>query len=145
MRAFGEGSVFALLGQRLDVLGTRQKLIAENVANVNTPGYRPRDVDMDGFEAQMAQQVGKGRGGTASRGVAIMRTNAMHMEGSSGGVASARVTSRADSETTIDGNGVVLEDQMLKLNETRLEFDTAIGLYQKALGLMRMAAKGPSR
>ena len=48
-----------------------------------------------------------------------------------------------DSETTLDGNAVVLEDQMLKLTETRMEYDAAIGFYQKSMGLLRMAARRP--
>ena len=50
-----------------------------------------------------------------------------------------------DSETTIDGNAVVLEEQMSAAAQTRMEFETGIALYQKGLELIRMAARAPGR
>ena len=38
-----------------------------------------------------------------------------------------------ESETTLDGNQVVLEDQMMKMTEARMDYDAAIGFYQKSL------------
>jgi flagellar basal-body rod protein FlgB len=55
----------------------------------------------------------------------------------------AKAVKAGDSETTLDGNAVVLEDQMMKLTETRMEYDAAIGFYQKSMGLLRMAARRP--
>jgi flagellar basal-body rod protein FlgB len=63
-----------------------------------------------------------------------------------GGNANAdAIMTHDDSETTIDGNAVVLEDQMAKASETRMQFETAITLYQKGLDLLRMAARAPGR
>jgi flagellar basal-body rod protein FlgB len=56
-----------------------------------------------------------------------------------------RIVKAADSETTLDGNGVVLEDQMIKMTETRMQYDAAIGFYQKSMALLRMAARPPGR
>jgi len=74
----------------------------------------------------------------------MTRTNAMHMA-PSGGTGSAKIVTRDDSETTIDGNAVVLEDQMARAAETRMQFETGIALYQKGLELVRMAARAPGR
>jgi flagellar basal-body rod protein FlgB len=131
-------SFFGLLRSRLDQLSERQRLIAENIANASTPGYRPRDLDMTGFERMLAQQA------QASGGALTMtRTNALHM--SPGGSAEPRVITRDDSETTMDGNAVVLEDQMARAAETRMSFETGVALYQKGLQLIRLAAKPPGR
>jgi flagellar basal-body rod protein FlgB len=54
------------------------------------------------------------------------------------------VTER-DSETRLDGNAVVLEEQMMKLSDARMNYDAAIGFYQKSLGLLRTAARAPGR
>lgn len=128
---------FGMLRQRLDHLSQRQQLIAENIANATTPGYRPRDVDTSGFETMLASA---GRSG----GVTLARTNAGHM-GAGGGSGSTSVITRDDSETTIDGNAVVLEEQMARAAETRMNFETGIALYQKGLELIRMAARAPGR
>ncbi|MDZ4690112.1 flagellar basal body rod protein FlgB [Terricaulis sp.] len=128
---------FSLLRSRLDQLSTRQQLIAENIANASTPGYRPRDIDTAGFERMLASASG-------GRGLAMTRTHAGHMSGNAGS-ANVPVITRDDSETTIDGNAVVLEDQMARAAETRMAFETGIALYQKGLELVRMAARAPGR
>lgn len=128
---------FSLLRTRLDHLSERQRLISENIANASTPGYRPRDIDTSGFERMLASTAG-------GRGLAMARTNAGHMA-PCGGSGDVGVVTRDDSETTIDGNAVVLEEQMARAAETRMAFETSITLYQKGLDLVRMAARGPGR
>ncbi|MDB5453182.1 MAG: flgB, partial [Caulobacteraceae bacterium] len=49
------------------------------------------------------------------------------------------------SETTLNGNGVTLEEEMMKMTDARMSYDAAIGFYQKSLGLLRMAARAPGR
>lgn len=130
---------FGLLRARLDQLSERQRLISENIANASTPGYRPRDVDTSGFERMLT----RASAGSESA-VTMARTNPGHMApgGSSG---STSIVTRDDSETTIDGNAVVLEEQMARAAETRMAFETGIALYQKGLELVRMAARPPGR
>ncbi len=127
---------FGMLRQRLDNLSERQRLISENIANASTPGYRARDIDTSGFERMLASSGGGG--------LQMARTSAMHMA-AGGGSASAQVVTRDDSETTIDGNSVVLEEQMARAAETRMAFETGIALYQKGLELVRLAARAPGR
>lgn len=127
---------FGMLRARLDQLSERQRLIAENIANASTPGYRPRDVDTTGFERILAS--------TAGGGMTLARTNPAHMA-PGGGSARTQIVTRDDSETTIDGNAVVLEEQMARAAETRMQFETGIALYQKGLELVRMAARAPGR
>jgi flagellar basal-body rod protein FlgB len=132
---------FGLLRARLSQLSERQRLISENIANASTPGYRPRDLDTSAFERMLASA-----GNDASGGLQMVRTSATHMmPGGAMGPTQANVTAVPDSETTIDGNAVVLEDQMAKASDTRMQFDTAIALYQKGLDLLRMAARAPGR
>lgn len=128
---------FGMLRARLDQLGERQRLIAENIANASTPGYRPRDVDTAGFERMLASA-------SNGAGVTLVRTNPGHMSPSGGG-GQTQIVTRDDSETTIDGNAVVLEEQMARAAETRMQFETGIALYQKGLELVRLAARAPGR
>ncbi len=130
----GSTSFFGLLRARLGQLSERQRLIAENIANATTPGYQPRDIDASAFQNMLAA----GRGG-----LSMSRTNSMHM--APGGAVEARVVTRPDSETTMDGNSVVLEEQSVRAAETRIAFETGVALYQKGLQLMRLAARAPGR
>lgn len=132
---------FGLLRARLGQLSERQRLISENIANASTPGYRPRDLDTSAFERMLSST-----GGDQSGGLQMARTSSAHMmPGGASGALQANITTLPDSETTIDGNAVVLEDQMAKASDTRMQFDTAIALYQKGLDLLRMAARAPGR
>ena len=119
---------------RLGWLDERQRVIAQNVANADTPGYVARDINQPtDFAAAMS-----GSGG----GLQMTRTSASHIAPSG---PQARFTSvkAPDSETTLDGNSVVVEEQMLKMAESRMAYDAAIGFYQNSMSMIRMAAKRP--
>ena len=140
-------SVFSLMKARLQMLGERQKVIAQNVANVSTPGYVPSDINQEAFSATLQRMAGHGGGGASGPArTAMVATQAGHMapaaSGAAPGVASVK---SPDSETTLDGNAVVVEEQMMKIAETRMDFETMVGLYQKSLGLLRMASRSPGR
>ena len=135
--------IFSLMKARLQMLGDRQKVIAENVANVSTPGYVPRDVDTEAFAATLQRMAGKGAHAAQTQMVA---TQAGHMAPPSAQhTPGAKLLKAPDSETTLDGNQVVVEEQMMKIAETRTDFETMVGLYQKSLGLLRLASRSPSR
>ena len=133
--------LFAMLRQRLGYLGERQRVIAQNVANADTPGYTPRDLKAFAFTAQVQSSAGMSM-------VQPAQTSAGHMPGGVrriGGAGTFRSAAKADTETTLDGNGVVLEDQMIKMAESRMQYDAAIGFYQKSMALLRMASRPPGR
>ncbi|MBL8548476.1 MAG: flagellar biosynthesis protein FlgB [Hyphomonadaceae bacterium] len=123
---------FSLIRERLGQLSERQRLIAENIANSSTPGYAPRDLDTSAFVRALDRHS-----------MQMTRTNAHHM--SLGGSTDPKIVTRPDSETTIDGNAVVLEEQTLRAAETRMQYETGLALYQKGLMLVRLAAKPPGR
>jgi flagellar basal-body rod protein FlgB len=56
-----------------------------------------------------------------------------------------RISENPDSETTINGNSVVLEDQMVRANENRMRYETALSIYQKNINLLRTALRPPGR
>ena len=125
-----------LLGQikgRLGWLDARQRGIAENVANADTPGFVGRDLKQPTDFAAALRSGG---------GLQMVRTNAAHIAPAGSPVRFAP-TKAPDSETTLDGNSVVVEEQMLKMAESRMAYDAAIGFYQKSMSMIRMAAKRP--
>jgi flagellar basal-body rod protein FlgB len=137
-------TVFSLMKARLQMLGERQKVIAENVANVSTPGYVPSDVDAEAFAATLQRMAGRGQAGAPGR-TTMVATNPLHLAPQRSAPAGVTKLNSPDSETTLDGNSVVVEEQMIKIAETRMDFETMVGLYQKSLGLLRLASRSPSR
>ena len=45
----------------------------------------------------------------------------------------------------MDGNSVVLEEQMLKMAESRMQFQAAVSFYEKSMSMLRMAARAPGK
>jgi flagellar basal-body rod protein FlgB len=127
--------LFSMLKNRLGYLTERQRLISQNVANADTPGYRPSDLKGFSFATHMAAA------GQAAEGP--VRTHKTHLSGTVRKAGPHRAVEGKDSEVTLDGNAVSLEEQMLKMGEARMQYDAAIGFYQKSMGLLRMAARGP--
>jgi flagellar basal-body rod protein FlgB len=139
--------LFAMLKSRMGYLSERQKVIAQNVANADTPEYQPRDLKAYTFQASMnAQATGQPyRGGPVAQpaqGVQMLATSAAHMAPLK--PASVwRAPEGPDSETTLDGNAVTLEDQMLKMTDARMNYDAAVGFYQKSMALLKTATRRP--
>ncbi|PWE17544.1 flagellar basal body rod protein FlgB [Marinicauda salina] len=130
--------VLAVLRQALAYHNDRQRVIAENVANANTPGFTPRDIPRTEFERALegAQRV---------EPVSLTVSEPGHISGREGARREYTARRAPDTETTINGNSVVLEEQMVRANENRMRFETVLGLYQKSLALMRMASSPPGR
>ena len=125
-----------LMGQikgRLGWLDQRQRVIAENVANADTPGFVGRDLKQPADFAAALRAGG---------GLTMARTTAAHSAPQNRG-ARFDAAKSPDSETTLDGNSVVVEEQMLKMAESRMAYDAAIGFYQKSMSMIRLAAKKP--
>ena len=128
--------LFSMLRGRLSWLNERQRVVAQNVANADTPGYEARDLARPADFAQALDGV---------RGVGLMRTAGMHISAPGATRAPLATEVSPDSETTPDGNSVVVEEQMLRMAESRMAYDAAIGFYQKSLNMLRLAARPPGR
>lgn len=115
----------ALAERRLAWLDARQRVLAANVANADTPGFRPSDV------APFAQVLSRRAPGQ------LATTDARHM-GPKGGPLGAR-PERGAIERTPNGNAVSLDEQALRIAETDQQHALAMGLHRKYLALFRTA------
>ncbi|MBP2232386.1 flagellar biosynthesis protein FlgG [Azospirillum agricola] len=124
---FSKIGLFQLAGTRLDYLAQRQKLIAENVVNANTPDYTARD--LKSFDAVL----------NGVRPVETARTAALHLTGGKP-VTAFREAGKQDLwESTPSGNAVSLEQEMSKGSETRDAFALTTSLFQRNVQMLRMA------
>src|SRR5579872_6925372 len=148
----GDVPLLAMLKGRLGYLAQRQRLIAENVANSDTPGFAPRDLKPFTFHLQTtAQTQGTASSGGPSLGssAGIAPTGALavtqpgHMQIANPSGPTFKPKGAPDSEMTIDRNGVVLEDQMIKLTDTRMDYDAAVSFYQASVNMLKTAIRRP--
>ena len=124
---FSKIGLFQLAGTRLDYLAQRQKLIAENVVNANTPGYAARDLKP--FEAVLNDV----------KPVETARTAAFHLTGGKPTTAFREAGKAGLWETTPSGNAVSLEHEMSKGSDNRDAFALTTGLFQRNVQMLRMA------
>jgi flagellar basal-body rod protein FlgB len=134
--------LFSVLKSRLGYLNEQQRLIAGNVANSDTPGYRPRDLKPFTIKASSGPQAGTTLGMAATSAGSALGGIGASQPLSSAGYA-PQVT--PDSETQLDGNQVVLEEEMMKLTDARMSYDAAIGFYQKSLSMIQTAIRTPGK
>jgi flagellar basal-body rod protein FlgB len=132
--------LFSMLKSRLGYENQREKLISQNVANADTPGYAPHDLNT------FILPPGMGDGGGQLQMLQPATTDPGHLTSMpSQSNSKWKVITSTDSEGTLDGNKVVLEDQMAKMSEARMDYDAAIGFYQKSLDMIRLAARRPGQ
>jgi flagellar basal-body rod protein FlgB len=121
-----KADIFALADSRLAWLEQRQKVLADNIANANTPGRRPKDLQP--FAATLAK-AGSGQ---------MDRTDPRHLAGrhGAGSWATHAVTSGAIAP---DGNAIELDVELGRVADTENAQEMVSALYKKYLGLFRIA------
>jgi flagellar basal-body rod protein FlgB len=129
--SMGSIPLFAALAEKMKWHQTRQSLLAENVANAEVPGYRGRDLATFSFAKHMTNA-------SAAR-IETVTTAATHIvaeASSDGGFAMRSINS---FEITPEGNGVTLEDEMMKITANQMDYQTATTLYSRSMRLLRTA------
>jgi flagellar basal-body rod protein FlgB len=120
--------IFSMLRTRMQWHQERQRLLAENVANADTPKFKPRDLappDLDRLKPAA---------------VALAQTSSTHIANSAaGGPVQFQLDRRGQFETRPAGNGVSLEDEMIKVASNQMDFQAATALYARGLGLIKTA------
>ncbi len=126
---------FQVAQERMDWLAQRQKVVSQNLANANTPGYAARDLKEIDFKDTLSRSLSKD-----TQSVAVARTDPKHLTGSLPKSGPYRVeTERRPFEYTLDKNGVDLEEQMEKAASNRAQYELATNLVQKNISLIRTA------
>ena len=111
----------------------RQRVLAENVANADTPSYRRSDLRPLDFKSHLAAP-------TAAR-LAASGTDPAHIVGGAAADAGGGFERTDESawERTPSGNAVVLEEEMITVSENAFDYQLASTLYARSLGLLRTA------
>jgi flagellar basal-body rod protein FlgB len=106
----------------------RQRVLAENIANADSPNFRPRDLTPIKPNQIATAQAPR---------VALARTDAMHIGGAM--TTDTFPGKQGGYEIRPAGNAVNLEDQMMKVAATQMDYQAATSLYSRSLGLMKTA------
>ncbi len=114
-------------------LSRRQQAISNNIANIDTLGYRAQDVN---FESELRRSLGAEAG-------RLLTTNARHIGGAPGrsGQLGAQAAQMLTSQRS-DGNDVDIDQEMVKLAETQMRYQAAASALNTKLATIRNVIRG---
>lgn len=130
-------ALFNMLDAKMAYVSQRQNVLADNIANANTPGFRPRDVKEPNFKDIMAgKQTAKASIGMED----LAQTNPNHIGAQNVEFIGNNIdVASSFYEVKPSENAVDLEEQMLKASSNQRDANIAINMYVKQLSLMRTA------
>lgn len=120
------------IAAKMQYLTMRQRVLSQNVANADTPDYRPSDLKDVDFGALLGKISGDNK-------IRPAETSPMHMSLSARPDDPRSRNQREMYEIAPSGNSVNLEEQMVKESQTAMDYNMMTTLYQKNMAMMRMA------
>jgi flagellar basal-body rod protein FlgB len=114
-----ENPMINLLGQALDLTSLRQRMVSENIANIDTPGYQTKDLD---FAAELKRAVAGERSGLQT--VAVRTPQGL--------------------EQRPDGNNVSIDRESLLMAQNQLQFQMSVAVLRSEFSRVQMAISGGS-
>ena len=122
--------IFGMATRHMSWLTKRQEVLAQNIANADTPAYRPKDLKSQDFSKFLRPRMPQ---------AALNTTNASHIESLPRSPRFRQAKDRETYEVAPAGNAVILEEQLMKVTETQSRYRLATNLYQKHLSMLRSA------
>jgi flagellar basal-body rod protein FlgB len=120
--------LFSMLRTRMQWHQERQRLLAENVANADTPKFQPRDLAP--LKLDPARPV--------AAALTLARTSPAHLPSASGAT-QFNLDRRGEFEARPSGNAVSLEDEMMKVAANQMDYQAVTALYTRGLELFKVA------
>ncbi len=128
--------LFQAIGAKMNYLNQRQSVIAQNVANADTPNYRPKDLVPVDFSTMLKAQMG---GSNSVKPVSIAATNGQHIGGVNDKMDLNAKKQRDMYEVAPAGNAVIMEEQLIKSGENAMDYNMMLNVYQKQVSMFRTA------
>lgn len=120
--------------QVLGLRAERQRLLASNIANADTPHYKARDVD---FRRALASALG-GAGGP----LALSRTAEAHLAAKTDAAGPGTVRYRTDRQGSVDGNTVDMDVERAAFAENAIHYEASITFINAHMRSLRGAITG---
>jgi flagellar basal-body rod protein FlgB len=132
-------TTISLLEKSLNLRSMQHRVLASNIANMDTPNYKAVELDV-------AEEMNKNRHQGASPGIQLKRTRATHLPVSSNPTDAVKIKIAKSPEFSLrgDGNTVDLDRTMGKLSENNLLYRTSAQLISRKFRGLKNAIKGGS-
>lgn len=128
---FSKIKIFSMMQTKMGHLSERQDILARNIANADTPGYRAKDLKELDFKNMVNVE---------SRRLQMRATDPSHQKPRESNTQDFREVQQRDTyDVTPMKNHVVIEEQMMKVAETKLQYDMTTNLYKKMSDMFKVA------
>lgn len=136
---FSSISLFNIMKTKLDYLSQRQGILAQNIANADTPGYKAKDLAAPDFK-----KLVKASGASTST-LRLAATDAKHIQQNKTTGSDYKIVKRDKTdEVNLNGNNVTIEDEISKAAQNQAEYQKALNLYGKSISMFKTAIGNPS-
>ena len=130
----GDPALFKALGSKMKYLQQRQTLISQNIANANTPNYKPQDLTKVDFGRTLTKVLDD-----RFDKVRLASTQPNHFPRDNGLKTPDARDQKQTYEVTPSGNAVILEEQSVKAGQTQADYSLMSQIYRKNSGMMMTA------
>jgi flagellar basal-body rod protein FlgB len=124
-------NVFGIHEEALRLRGRRSEVLASNLANADTPGYKARDFD---FQAMLRQEI--------QQPVRLAATRPGHIRNDQGLVASTQMAYRIPQQASLDGNTVEIEREQTEFSANAMRYQASLRFLDGRIKGLMTAIKG---
>lgn len=112
----------------------RQQVLANNIANADTPNFRARDFD---FSAELASSLQKGR--SNERGMTLATTSDRHLHATSDSLSSRALLYRVPDQPSLDGNTVDMDRERAQFTDNAVRYQASLTFLSSRLQSLKTA------
>jgi flagellar basal-body rod protein FlgB len=136
--------LISAISRKMTWLTARQKVLAQNVANIDTPLYKAVDLEKADFSSQLsavsrATGIKLGSSLASAPRLQPTLTNAADIPGTGSFDAGAPKINTVIEDRSINGNTTSLEDEMMKVSQTAADYQMMTELYQRQVNMFDTA------
>ena len=124
-------NIFKLTNSKMGWLSERQTVLAQNIATADTPGYRAKDLRVPDFSSML----------NTGTNVPVAKTSKGHLMGTirRADFRTVEEKSRDIYEMNPNENGVIMEEQLIKVNDSNMNYKLVANIYKKNLSMYKSA------
>lgn len=127
-------AAFDFQQQALSLRHERQQVLASNIANADTPGYKARDMDFSSALEQAMQQ-----GGGSGGGLALERTASQHLAGQASALSRGDLLYRVPDQPSLDGNTVDMDRERAQFADNSVRYQAALNFIGRRIQGLKSA------
>lgn len=122
--------LFGLMGRRMAWLTQRQMVLAQNIANADTPSYKPKDLTKASFKEMLAPR---------RSAAPMVQTSVGHMQPIRRPDQFRVDKAPGDYAAGLSGNSVIIEEELMKVQESHGAHRLVANLYGKHVSMLKAA------